>query len=189
RRHGERCGARPGGSPLARGGPGAPRGHHDRREPRARVLADPGAGAADRCAQARGRRRDGEEPLRIRRRRGMIEKLIEQLLKELGQDVNREGLEKTPERVAKALRYLTSGYDKDVKQVLNEAMSVEDSDEKVIVKDIDFFSVCEHHMIPYRKKVDVLDDHHLVVVLDEHGVVQDLLDVLVVARREVAQRL
>src|SRR3989454_11616177 len=85
----------------------------------------------------------------------MIEKLIEQLLKELGQDVNREGLEKTPERVAKALRYLTSGYDKDVKQVLNDAMFVEDYDEMVIVKDIDFFSVCEHHMIPFFGKAHV----------------------------------
>jgi len=72
----------------------------------------------------------------------MLEKLIEQLLKELGQNVHREGLEKTPERVAKALRYLTSGYDKEVKEVLNDAMFVEDYDEMVIVKDIDFFSLC-----------------------------------------------
>ena len=85
----------------------------------------------------------------------MIEKLIEQLLKELGQDVNREGLDKTPERVAKALRYLTSGYDKDVKEVLNDAMFVEDYDEMVIVKDIDFFSICEHHMIPFFGKAHV----------------------------------
>ena len=72
----------------------------------------------------------------------MLEKLIEQLLKELGQNVHREGLEKTPERVAKALRYLTSGYDKEVKEVLNDAMFVEEYDEMVIVKDIDFFSLC-----------------------------------------------
>ncbi len=72
----------------------------------------------------------------------MIEKLIEQLLKELGEDAHREGLEKTPERVAKTLRYLTSGYEKSVKDVLNEAMFVEDYDEMVIVKDIDFFSLC-----------------------------------------------
>src|SRR2546426_9121183 len=83
----------------------------------------------------------------------MIEKLIEQLLKELGQDVNREGLEKTPERVAKALRYLTSGYDKDVKQVLNDAMFVEDYDEMVIVKDIDFFSLC----VPSKQIVNAVD--------------------------------
>src|SRR5436305_15226224 len=85
----------------------------------------------------------------------MSEKLREQLLKELGQDVSREGLDKTPERVAKALRYLTSGYDKDVKEVLNDAMFVEDYDEMVIVKDIDFFSICEHHMIPFFGKAHV----------------------------------
>ena len=85
----------------------------------------------------------------------MIEKLIEQLLKELGQDVSREGLAKTPERVAQALRYLTSGYDKDVKDVLNDAMFVEDYDEMVIVKDIDFFSMCEHHVLPFFGKAHV----------------------------------
>ncbi len=72
----------------------------------------------------------------------MIDKLIEQLLKELGEDPKREGLDKTPERVEQALRYLTSGYQKDVKEVLNDATFVEDYDEMVIVKDIDFFSLC-----------------------------------------------
>jgi GTP cyclohydrolase I len=72
----------------------------------------------------------------------MIEKLIEQLLKELGEDAHREGLERTPERVAKTLRYLTSGYGQDVKEILNGATFVEDYDEMVIVKDIDFFSLC-----------------------------------------------
>ena len=85
----------------------------------------------------------------------MIEKLIEQLLKELGEDAHRDGLEKTPERVAKALRYLTSGYDQDVKEILNGAMFVEDYDEMVIVKDIDFFSVCEHHLIPFFGKAHI----------------------------------
>ncbi|MGH7275615.1 MAG: GTP cyclohydrolase I FolE [Candidatus Rokuibacteriota bacterium] len=85
----------------------------------------------------------------------MIAKLIEQLLKELGEDAQREGLEKTPERVEKALRYLTSGYDKDVKEVLNDALFVEDYDEMVIVKDIDFFSLCEHHLIPFFGKAHV----------------------------------
>ena len=83
----------------------------------------------------------------------MIERLIEELLKELGQNVHREGLEKTPERVAKALRYLTSGYDKDVKEVLNDAMFVEEYDEMVIVKDIDFFSLC----VPSKQIVNAVD--------------------------------
>jgi GTP cyclohydrolase I len=85
----------------------------------------------------------------------MIEKLIEQLLKELGEDTHREGLEKTPERVAKAFQYLTSGYEKNVKEVLNDATFVEDYDEMVIVKDIDFFSVCEHHLMPFFGKAHV----------------------------------
>src|SRR6059036_4202628 len=73
---------------------------------------------------------------------GKIARLIEELLRELGEDTQREGLDRTPERVEKALRYFTSGYDKDVKEVLNDAMFVEEYDEMVIVKDIDFFSLC-----------------------------------------------
>lgn len=85
----------------------------------------------------------------------MIAKLIEQLLKELGQDAAREGLDKTPERVEKALRYLTSGYDKDPVDVLNGALFVEDYDEMVVVKDIDFTSLCEHHLLPFIGKCHV----------------------------------
>jgi GTP cyclohydrolase I len=85
----------------------------------------------------------------------MIERLIEQLLGELGEDARREGLAKTPERVAKSLRYLTSGYDQDVKDVLNEALFVEEYDEMVIVKDIDFASLCEHHLLPFFGKCHV----------------------------------
>jgi GTP cyclohydrolase I len=80
---------------------------------------------------------------------GKIANLIAQLLKELGEDVQREGLDKTPERVEKALRYFTSGYGQDVKGVLNGAMFVEEYDEMVIVKDIDFASLCEHHLLPF----------------------------------------
>jgi GTP cyclohydrolase I len=86
---------------------------------------------------------------------GMIAKLVEQLLGELGENVQREGLAKTPERVEKALRYLTSGYDKDVHGVLNDALFVEEYDEMVVVKDIDFFSTCEHHLIPFFGKCHV----------------------------------
>jgi GTP cyclohydrolase I len=85
----------------------------------------------------------------------VIARLIEQLLKELGEDARREGLERTPERVEAALRYLTSGYDKDVKDVLNEALFVEEYDEMVVVKDIDFFSLCEHHLIPFFGKAHI----------------------------------
>jgi GTP cyclohydrolase IA len=85
----------------------------------------------------------------------MIAKLIEQLLKELGEDAHRDGLDKTPERVEKALRYLTSGYDKDPLDVLNGALFVEDYDEMVVVKDIDFTSLCEHHLLPFIGKCHV----------------------------------
>src|SRR5512145_369294 len=82
----------------------------------------------------------------------MIAKLIEQLLKELGEDAQREGLDRTPERVEKALRYLTSGYDKDPRDVLNGALFVEDYDEMVVVKDIDFTSLC----VPSKQIVNVV---------------------------------
>ena len=85
----------------------------------------------------------------------MIASLIEQLLKELGEDVKREGLDRTPERVEKALRYLTSGYGQDVNAILNDALFVEDYDEMVVVKDIDFFSLCEHHLLPFIGKCHV----------------------------------
>jgi len=84
-----------------------------------------------------------------------IARLIEELLHELGEDAGREGLDKTPERVEKALRYFTSGYSRDVKEVLNDAMFVEDYDEMVIVKDIDFSSLCEHHLLPFIGKCHV----------------------------------
>jgi GTP cyclohydrolase I len=86
---------------------------------------------------------------------GRIANLISELLKELGEDVQREGLDRTPERVEKALRYFTSGYAQDVKEVLNGALFVEDYDEIVIVKDIDFTSLCEHHLLPFLGKCHV----------------------------------
>jgi len=85
----------------------------------------------------------------------MIEKLIEALLRELGEDPHREGLKKTPERVEAALRYFTSGYEKDVKEIVNGAVFTENYDEMVIVKDIDVFSLCEHHLLPFIGKCHI----------------------------------
>jgi GTP cyclohydrolase I len=85
----------------------------------------------------------------------MIADLVKQLLKELGEDAQREGLARTPERVEKALRYLTSGYAVEVGEVLNDALFVEQYDEMVVVKDIDFFSLCEHHLLPFFGKAHV----------------------------------
>jgi GTP cyclohydrolase IA len=95
---------------------------------------------------------------------GAVARLIEQLLKELGEDAYREGLERTPERVEKALRYLTSGYRMDVDDVLNEALFVEEYDEMVVVKDIDFFSLCEHHLLPFLGKCHVAYMPHRKIV-------------------------
>ncbi|HOP50573.1 MAG TPA: GTP cyclohydrolase I FolE [Ignavibacteriales bacterium] len=86
---------------------------------------------------------------------GKVEKLIEQLLKEIGEDPKREGLLKTPHRVAKAYEFLTQGYHKDIHKVLNGAIFEEDFNEVVLVKDIDFYSMCEHHMLPFFGKAHV----------------------------------
>ncbi|XP_037077669.1 GTP cyclohydrolase 1-like [Pollicipes pollicipes] len=77
------------------------------------------------------------------------------LLSSLGENVEREGLLRTPERAAKALLYFTKGYDQSIKDVLNEAVFDEDHDEMVIVKDIEMFSMCEHHLVPFMGKVSV----------------------------------
>jgi GTP cyclohydrolase IA len=81
--------------------------------------------------------------------------LISELLRKIGEDPEREGLEKTPVRVEKALRFLTSGYHQDVKEVLNGAFYSEHYEEMILVKDIDLFSLCEHHMLPFFGKCHV----------------------------------
>ncbi len=95
------------------------------------------------------------EPDGMTDREDRIAKLISELLAELGEDAGREGLVKTPDRVAKAFTYLTSGYTRDVNAVLNDAMFVEEYDEMVVVKDIDVFSLCEHHLLPFIGKCHV----------------------------------
>lgn len=77
------------------------------------------------------------------------------ILSLLGEDPQREGLLKTPERVAKALQFLTSGYQQDPEAILRGAMFREDYRQMVIVKDIDFFSMCEHHMLPFFGKAHI----------------------------------
>ena len=78
-----------------------------------------------------------------------------EIIKLLGEDVNREGLLKTPERVARAMQFLTQGYELDPEEILRSAMFTEDYRQMVIVKDIDFYSMCEHHMLPFFGKVHV----------------------------------
>jgi len=84
-----------------------------------------------------------------------IEELTREILISLGEDPHREGLEKTPQRVEASLRYLTKGYKQDVKQVLNGAVFEQDYDEMVLLKDIDIFSLCEHHLLPFYGRCHV----------------------------------
>src|SRR5688500_1736331 len=77
------------------------------------------------------------------------------MLVELGEDVGREGLVRTPLRVERALKFLTSGYTADIDSILNDALFTVDYSEMVIVKDIDFYSLCEHHMLPFFGKCHV----------------------------------
>jgi len=78
-----------------------------------------------------------------------IEPLVRQLLIELGEDPNREGLKDTPKRVAKAMSFLTHGYRADLDTVINQALFTQDTSSMVIVKDIEVYSMCEHHMLPF----------------------------------------
>ena len=78
-----------------------------------------------------------------------------EILKQLGEHPEREGLLKTPERVAKAMLYLTQGYDLDAKQILNSALFKEEYSQMVVVKDIEVYSMCEHHMLPFFGKAHI----------------------------------
>jgi GTP cyclohydrolase I len=91
----------------------------------------------------------------VAKRRERITLLIAQLLKEIGEDPQREGLVRTPVRVARAYEFLTKGYKEDLKTVLNDAVFSEKYSEMVIVKDIDFFSMCEHHLLPFYGRAHV----------------------------------
>lgn len=84
-----------------------------------------------------------------------LEGLFTDLLENLGEDPGRQGLVKTPARAAKAMQFLTSGYHQDIDKILNEAIFDENYDEMVIVKDIEFYSLCEHHILPFWGKCHV----------------------------------
>jgi GTP cyclohydrolase I len=86
---------------------------------------------------------------------GRAEQSVRDLLIELGEDPDREGLLKTPTRVIRALEFLTEGYRKDVDALFNEAFFQEDYDEMVVVRDIEFYSLCEHHLLPFFGKAHV----------------------------------
>jgi len=93
-----------------------------------------------------------------------MEEQIRHILKAIGEDPDREGLLKTPHRVAQALSYLTRGYAMDPEKVINDALFTEDYEEMILQKDIDFFSLCEHHMLPFFGKAHVAYiPHHKIV--------------------------
>lgn len=84
-----------------------------------------------------------------------IENNYREILKDLGEDPNREGLIKTPERVAKAMKFLTNGYEVDPDHIVNQAIFHEEYSEMVLVKDIEIYSLCEHHVLPFFGKAHI----------------------------------
>jgi len=103
--------------------------------------------------KALGRRADTEEEAASRQAR--LQAAVKEILVCLGEDPTREGLVKTPERVAKAMLFMTHGYDWTVREVLNGAIFSEEHENMVIVKDIEMYSMCEHHMVPFLGKVSI----------------------------------
>lgn len=81
--------------------------------------------------------------------------LYSQVITELGEDVNREGLLDTPKRAAKAMQFLTSGYEQSLEDIVNNAVFASDNDEMVVISDIEMYSMCEHHMLPFIGKVHI----------------------------------
>jgi GTP cyclohydrolase I len=93
-----------------------------------------------------------------------MEDQIRQILKAIGEDPDREGLLRTPQRAAQALSYLTRGYAMDPGKVINDALFTEDYEEMIVQKDIDFYSLCEHHLLPFFGKAHVAYiPHHKIV--------------------------
>ena len=84
-----------------------------------------------------------------------IEKITQTLLEEIGEDPKREGLIRTPKRVAKAWEFLSKGYEQNIENIINNAIFHDDYDEMVTIKDIDFFSLCEHHLLPFLGKAHI----------------------------------
>jgi GTP cyclohydrolase IA len=84
-----------------------------------------------------------------------IAALMQKILVKIGEDPEREGLQRTPQRAEKALRFLTSGYETDVQSIVNGALFKEDCDDMVVIKDVEFYSMCEHHLLPFFGKMHV----------------------------------
>ncbi|RKP24782.1 hypothetical protein SYNPS1DRAFT_14541 [Syncephalis pseudoplumigaleata] len=109
-------------------------------------LSWPSIGTRQRRSEA-----PAENQVRIQKLAGAVRTILECI----GEDPDREGLLRTPERYAKALMFLTKGYEQNIKEVVNDALFNEDHHEMVLVKDIDVFSLCEHHMVPFYGKIHI----------------------------------
>jgi len=93
-----------------------------------------------------------------------MEEHVRSILRSIGEDPDREGLQKTPSRVAEALTFLTRGYRMNPEKIINDALFTEDYEEMIVQKDIDFFSLCEHHLLPFFGKAHVAYiPHHKIV--------------------------
>jgi GTP cyclohydrolase I len=97
-------------------------------------------------------RQDGEASLEVTKQ---LEGFYREIINGVGEDASREGLLKTPERAAKAIQYLTHGYDLNPKKIINSALFAEEYSEMVIVKDIELYSLCEHHILPFFGKAHI----------------------------------
>jgi GTP cyclohydrolase I len=84
-----------------------------------------------------------------------MEELFRKLLEDVGEDINREGLRKTPHRAAKAFEYITKGYNEDIDKIINDAIFESEASEMVLVKNIELYSLCEHHLLPFIGKAHV----------------------------------
>ena len=100
----------------------------------------------------------------VARKTPSVEPHVREILRLLGEDPRREGLAKTPARVARAYEFLTKGYDQDPRAVINGALFVEEYSEMIVCRDIDFFSLCEHHLLPFfgRATVAYIPKHHII---------------------------